>query len=108
MRVQSSIVSAIGFSTRMCFPARGGDLGVFGMKLVRRRDIDRIDISLRAHRLDAVISGATEIGLEAHARRGTGIDGGHYLKPLVQRERRQHHGKTATEPGNAEFQFSGP
>ena len=82
------------------------NFSVFGMKLVRCRNVDRVDISLAAHRLDAVIGSPAEIGLEPHPGRWPCIDRRHDIQPRMQRERRQHHGKSATETGNTEFQIS--
>ena len=63
---QSSSVSAIGFSTSTCLPCRAASDGMLRVKLMRRRDIDDLDIRVgaklprRCHR-----SSAGKVGREA-------------------------------------------
>jgi hypothetical protein len=77
---------------------------VRGVLLVRRCDVDQLDIGIGAERLDRAVSAAAEVRGEALGCLGTGIGGGDQLDARIGDERRQHHGKCPPESGDARLQ----
>ncbi len=63
----SGAETAIGFSQSTCLPASGGPDRPFGMRRVRRCDVDRLDLGIAEDRLVA--------GMDARAGKSLGQSG---------------------------------
>ena len=86
-------------------PADRAAIGVRGMELVRRRDIDRLDVGVGAQVGDLAVDPALEVGLELGARLGAGVGGAHQRDARVAHQGRQHHREGASQTGDAELEF---
>ena len=81
---------------------RRGQRRVRRMELVRRRDIDRIDFSVRAQLLERCKGGRGKLLGKSPARFRARIGRGDQRHALILPEGRQHHHEGAAEPGHAE------
>ncbi len=81
---------------------RGGEARVLGMKLVRRRDVDRIDRGVIAQAANILVDLGIEVAGECRARRGLGLRGGNNAEALVARRCVHHDGARHAEADDAE------
>ena len=80
---------------------RGGDLDLRRMKLVRRGDVDRVDVA-RAERLHGLVSRRPEVLREARAGLGARIEAGDDLDARIVAEGRDHEGEGAPDARDAQ------
>ncbi len=79
-----------------------------GVKLMRRRNVDDLDIRIGAKLLDRVVGPGGKILREAPPRFGSRISRANQRNTRVGRECRQHHGERAAEPRDADAQLPVP
>jgi len=81
---------------------RKGEARVLGMKLMRRRNVERLDRRIATQLRHAGVGASAEIALELRARLRARIARRRQFDPPVGRERRRHQRERATESCNAE------
>ena len=79
------------------FSALGRELHMRGMMLVRRRDIDDLDIRIGAEFFDGRVSPRAELGCEQRSSFRQRIGAGDQTNARVIRERRHHDGESAAQ-----------
>jgi hypothetical protein len=79
---------------------------MLGMQLMRRRDVDRLDVGVGAQRSDIGLGAGVKVGGEATARLVARIGGRDELDTGMMRKRRQHDGERTAEPGDAQTEFA--
>src|SRR3954471_16209883 len=82
---------------------RGDDM--LGMELVRRGDIDGVDVRVRAQLGDLAVDLALEVGLELGPRLGARVGGGNQGDPRIAHEGRQHDRECTPQTGDTDFKF---
>ncbi len=76
--------------------------GVTRVELMRRRDVDDVDLVVRAQALDIVERGSAEVSRELLPCGRERIGAGDDPYPRIRRERRQHQRECASEPRDAD------